>query len=323
MWKKAQRIEEATLKKRVDIITPEHPDYPALLYGTYARPMVLYIKGSLGCLKDSLPIAMVGTRYCSEYGERTAREVTTELVHAGCVIVSGLAHGIDSVCHTAAIEAGGYTIGVMGCGMDVDYPTGSSPLKTLMKHRGAVVTEYPLGYEPRKHTFPIRNRVIAGMSRGTVVVEAPERSGALITARLALDAGRDVFAVPGDIYSKGYGGVHKLLKDGGAKLIATAADILEEYPGYNARIVPKVNQRMNKTPPAGTAILLKPGLPGGTPESLRLIYEHIDEKPKTADIIADKASQGIGDVMSALTELEIMGIVKSHPGGLFSVNGVT
>ncbi|MCL2068618.1 MAG: DNA-processing protein DprA [Oscillospiraceae bacterium] len=317
---KARRIEEATLRKRVDIITPEHPDYPELLIGTYARPMVLYVKGSLACLKTSLAIAMVGTRKYSEYGEACARDLAQGLSKAGCVIISGLAQGIDSICHAAAIEKGGLTVGVMGCGLDVDYPPKSAPLKTLMKRQGAVISEYPLGYHADKFTFPVRNRVIAGMSRGTVVVEAPARSGSLITARLALDAGRDVFAVPGSIYSTGHGGGHKLLKEGGAKLVACAGDILEEYPEY---------ARMHKTPRTGIPKVkavtakpeaaLKPDLPNDVRELLRQVYGHIDENPKTSDVIAGRIPAEIGDVMGSLTELEIMGFVKSHPGGFFSI----
>jgi len=155
--------------------------------------------------------------------------------------------------------------------------------------------------------------VIAGMSRGTVVVEAPEKSGSLITARLALDAGRDVYAVPGSIYSKNHGGAHRLLKEGGAKLVADASDILEEYPGYNT---PRRGITIVK---AKTKEKVKLDLPAGESELLRRVYEQIDENPKTADIISQKTDAEIGDVMGTLTELEIMGFVKSHPGGFFSI----
>ena len=335
-FEEARRLEEITLKKGVDIITPGHSDYPELLAGTYSKPIVLYVKGSLACLKNALPIAMVGTRAYTGYGEQAAQDIAAGLARTGCVVVSGLARGIDSICHAAALSEGGFTIGVMGCGLDIDYPKGMAPLKTAMKDRGAVVSEYPMGFEVRRHSFPVRNRVIAGMTRGCVVVEAPPESGSLITARLALDMGRDVFAIPGSIYSPDHVGVHNLLKEGGAKAAGCVQDILEEYPEY-----PQFEAAVNKNALVGTAIgkeggprkqgapkkqesgleqnLPKPDLPGDASEALCKVYAHMDENPKTADIIVARAGSSIGDVMAALTELEIMGFAQSHPGGFFSL----
>jgi DNA processing protein len=350
-WKQvfglAELIGEETRRRHIDIITPDHADYPELLDSVYSKPLALYVKGDLSCLREHLPIAMVGTRHMSDYGEKAARELSGGLARAGCVIVSGLAVGVDSASHIGAMEAGGYTIGVMGCGLDVDYPSGSAPIKTAMKTRGAVISEYPLGMKSSRYTFPPRNRIIAGICRGTVVVEAGRHSGALITAQHALDAGRDVFAVPGSIYSSEHAGVHRLLQDGGGKLVTCVRDILEEYPEYLRFVI-----EMNRQPPTEVAeedlgglragskkpakksskkeqaagpespeAFVKPELPEDAPEQLRQVYRHLGENPRTTDVVAAHSGLEIGSVMAALTELEIMGFAQSYPGGFFSVAG--
>ena len=331
----AKHIEEASRKKGIDIITPDHEDYPDLLQTIYAKPLALYVKGSLACLKDGLPIAMVGTRHPTKYGIWAANKIATELAKVGAVIVSGLANGIDSECHNAALQNGSFTIGVMGCGLDFDYPRGSSELKSRMKNNGAVISEYPLGMSPHAGTFPPRNRIIAGMCRGTVIVEAAQASGALITIQHALDAGRDTFAVPGSIASSEHAGIHRLLQDGGAKLITSARDILEEYPEYIKAMIamgkafelPQNSNDDSEAPDTVGEIAEAPvnklaqrrDLPQGSGNDIKAIYMQIGENPKTTGVIAAQACVEISSAMAAMTELEIMGFVQAHPGGFFSI----
>ena len=331
---KAKHTQEASQKKGIDIITPDHEDYPELLQSIYSKPLALYVKGSLASLKEGLPLAMVGTRHPTEYGRWAAKKLAAELAEVGAVVVSGLAHGIDSECHNAALKNGGCTIGVMGCGLDIDYPRDSAELKGRMKNQGAVISEYPLGMSPHAGTFPPRNRVIAGMCRGTIVIEAMEASGALITIQHALDAGRDTFAVPGSIASREHAGVHKLLRDGGAKLITSARDILEEYPEYLGLLLAR-NKALelpngdlgNDTAP-NTVIgeeaepkkkAERKELPENTAGDMQAVYAQVNENPKTTGVIAAQAGVEISVAMAIMTELEILGYVTGHPGGFFSV----
>ena len=333
----AKHIEETSRKKGIDIITPDHMDYPDLLQTIYSKPLVLYVKGSLSVLKEGLPIAMVGTRYPTQYGKWAANKIAAELTSVGAIIVSGLANGIDSECHQAALQNGGSTIGIMGCGLDFDYPRGSSRLKSEMKNQGAVISEYPLGFAPHAGTFPPRNRIIAGMCRGTIIVEAKEASGALITIQHALDAGRDTFAIPGSIASQEHSGVHKLLRDGGAKLITSARDVLEEYPEYISALVAMNKEvklsandcdltkapdiKAETTDTTKNEPIKRPTLPNSSGDDIKAVYKHVSETPKTTSVIAAQASIQISAVMAAITELEIMGFVQSHPGGFFSIVG--
>ncbi|WRS27907.1 DNA-processing protein DprA [Oscillospiraceae bacterium MB08-C2-2] len=325
---KAENICARTLKKGCDIITPDHPLYPSRLRYIYSHPAALYVKGDLSCLADSLCIGMVGTRKHSAYGERAAWEISRGLAASGAVIVSGLAKGIDTICHSAALEAGGKTIGVLGCGIDVDYPKGSGVLKRAMSQNGAVVTEYPLGMPPISPHFPVRNRLVSGMSHGVVVVEANLRSGSLITANHALEQGRDVFAVPGDIFSGCSKGCNKLIGEG-ARIVTTAADVWAEYKEFTAE---KPVEHMYKFEQMGFSINNAPAneemplsqkqplpLPQELGESARLIYEQIHSDPVSIDEIAAQVDLEIGIILSALTELEIYGLIQGYPGRRFSL----
>jgi DNA processing protein len=203
--------------------------YPALLRETYDPPIVLYLVGDLERALDQPAVAVVGSRRCSTYGRNAAEMLGRELGARGVTIVSGLARGIDSGAHRGAIEAGGLTVAVMGTGLDSIYPRENRRLADQIAASGSLVTEFPLGTPPLSQNFPFRNRVISGLALGVMVVEGAERSGSLITARLASEQGREVFAVPGNITSAKSFGPNYLIKDG-AKLVQSWRDVIEEFP---------------------------------------------------------------------------------------------
>ena len=334
----AQTIKRRTLKKGVDIITPEDGAYPVLLSQIYSKPAVLYVKGDLSCLQGKLAIAMVGSRKHSEYGRDASAWIAKGLVKGDAVVVSGLAHGIDTECHMSALKAGGKSIGVLGCGIDVDYPKGNADVKRLMCENGAVVTEYPLGTEPKAMNFPIRNRIVSGMCHGVVVVEADLSSGSLLTANHALEQGRDIFAVPGSIFSDRGRGTHRLIREG-AKLTEHAQDIFDEYEylglwknvrkAYPAEGTEKISH--SKTPPVPGdglyQIAQKPredtknrqSLPESLSEEAKTVYSILSEEIVTVDAITETSGMDVSQVLSAVTELEIYGLAEGHPGRKFSV----
>lgn len=333
-WEKtltlATELYHRTLRKGVDVVTPEHPDYPPLLGNIYAKPAVLYVKGDLGCLRDTLVVAIVGTRAFTDYGRDAAELLADGLARSGAVVVSGLAKGIDTVAHTAALDAGGKSVGILGCGIDVDYPKGSAGLKRRMCENGAVVTEYPLGAEVRPANFPMRNRLISGMSDGTVVVEADLKSGSIITATHAAEQGREIFSVPGSIFSFREQGTHKLIKEG-AKLTESAEDILEEFsgrefPGLKPAGKPRRNEKLYEEtvqlaldPEPHTKTAERAELPPGLSGAARAVYGLIGPEPAGFDRIAAGCPLATGDIQSALTELEIYGLIRGYPGRRFSL----
>jgi len=341
---RAEEVKRRTLRKGCEIITPDHPFYPPLLQNIHAKPAALYVKGDLSCLRDSLVIAMVGTRKFTEYGRDAGKKLAEELAACGVVVVSGLAKGIDSICHTAALKAGGKSIGILGCGIDVDYPKDSAPLKRNLVENGAVVSEYPLGNEPKPSHFPMRNRLISGMSDGTIVVEADMKSGSLLTATHALEQNRELFAIPGSIFSVREQGTHKLLRQG-AKLTESALDIFEEfsyrsYPNLYPERMPEnplyksgedgQSQEKRESAPPQVPLLgqpvenlqpaPKPALPEALSAVAHTVYGQLDKAPKTVDSIAAGAALQVEKVQSALTELEIYGLIMGYPGRRFSLS---
>lgn len=320
---RALHIEASCYKKSCKVLTPGSGEYPKILEHIYARPAVLYAKGSLSCLDDRLTIAMVGTRKASPYGAKAATEIAAGLAREGVVIVSGLAHGIDTESHRSALNAGGVTIGVMGCGLDIDYPRGNAPLKTAMVEQGgAVITEYPFGISVRPAFFPLRNRIISGLCQGTVVVEAGLKSGALITAQHAAEQGRDVFAVPGDIFSGEHQGANHIISDG-AKPVACAKDILEEYPlfyhGEDISDTPQANNPSKSGATINSAAAKPRPLPDGLSSEAMEAYRAISGETFTADDIASISGLAIVESLTALTELELFGLIESLPGRRFTL----
>lgn len=241
----AKRVYDYCLRANVGIITLESPLYPERLRSIHAKPIVLYFKGTLPDVDKNVLIACVGTRKCSEKGARLAYNMGADLAAAGAVVVSGMALGIDTMCARGALSAGGKTIAVLGCGIDRVYPKENKDLMRDIMENGAVITEYAPGMVPNGKHFPVRNRIISGLSLGTVVVEAGRGSGALITAEHAGKQGRDVFAVPGDVDNKFYMGTNDLISEG-AKMVRSAKDILAEYEGaWRGRIFAE-NIHINK-----------------------------------------------------------------------------
>jgi DNA processing protein len=223
-----------------DVRVLAHWQFPPLLRAIFDPPKRLYLRGADGNVLERPAVAIVGARACSPYGSQVARRLGRELAGAGLTVVSGLARGIDGEAHRGALEAGGVTVGVLGCGIDRDYPAAHAELGRRIRERGLVVSEYEPGVDPAPWRFPARNRIIAGLCAATVVVEARERSGALITADLALEEGREVLAVPGEITSSLSAGTNALLKLGAAPC-TSAEDVLELFGlAREARPAPSV-----------------------------------------------------------------------------------
>jgi DNA processing protein len=267
-------------------------DFPPLLAAIFDPPPVLYLRGgSEPALLARRAVAVVGARSCSPYGAQVARTVGRELAAAGLVVVSGLARGIDGEAHRGALEGGGPTVAVLGCGIDRDYPAVNAALSRRIEENGLVVSEYGPGVEPAPWRFPARNRIIAGLCEAVVVVEARERSGSLITADFALEEGREVFAVPGEITSALSIGSNALLKLGAAPLTSTA-DVLDSLGIERAQSTaqPEVS------------------------EPARRVLGLVRDGPTAADELVAKTSLGAGAVSVALTELELAGLVAAADG---------
>ncbi|HBT47969.1 MAG TPA: DNA-protecting protein DprA [Peptococcaceae bacterium] len=286
----------------VGVLLFSDPVYPQELKYIYNPPPVLYYRGSLEYLAN-LKLAVVGTRRATAYGLRVAHSLARELAEQGVTVVSGLAVGIDAAAHRGALQGKGKTIAVLGCGVDVIYPRQNASLFQQIVREGLLLSELPPGTPPEKHHFPARNRIISGLGRGTVVVEAGERSGALITADFALEQGRDVFAVPGPITSLHSRGTLNLIKQG-AKLVTGVDDILEEYlPGYGP---PAHSERKEGT----GGLKLSP-----TEEK---VLAALGDVPSTVEELAAAVGLPAREINVALTFLELQGLVTRMPGGLYS-----
>lgn len=296
------------------LLTPADEAYPPLLRGIYAPPLVLYGRGLLPDFTRQPVVGVVGTRKISTYGYRVTDMLIGDLARGGALIVSGGAEGGDAAALNAALDAGGLTVSVQACGLDINYPAINAPLRQrMLQNEGALITEYPYGVRVGNGTFHVRNRLISGMSHGVCVTEAPKGSGALITARFAREQGRDVFAVPGALTSPGSYGANQLIK-GGAKLVSNAEEILEEYRPLFAHIL----EREPETLPSEAATTLRVAQPAALPEQAspgaQAVYRLLEAEPRPVDEIAAAAGQSMSEVLVALTELELMGLVLSAAG---------
>ena len=287
----------------IRIVTAFDEEYPRLLRETPDPPFVLYALGRVDRLR--LPaVAVVGSRDATRYGRDAASRLARELSQAGVAVVSGFARGVDAAAHEAALEGPGGTIAVLGCGLDVDYPRENGRLKQRLAADELLVSEYPPGTEPRPQNFPIRNRIIAGLSSGVVVVEASRRSGSLITARLAADFGRDVFAVPGSIFSETSSGAHELLRDG-AILCRGAEDVLAE-------LFPSVGVPAH-APVAGA-------VPAELSTEARRIFEALTrEESLSAEELSQALDLPAATVLASLFELESSGFAATVEGGRYGI----
>lgn len=294
----AERELKLMEKHSIALLTYESPTYPPLLRQIPDPPPVLYCLGSL-VESDSIAVAIVGTRHPSAYGSQTAHRLAGDIAQYGATVVSGMAYGIDQAAHNGALAAGGRTIAVLGGGMGKIYPAGSAKLVERISEHGAVITEFPYSLPPGKGTFPQRNRIVSGISYSTLVVEAGERSGALITARLALEQNRELLAVPGPIYSKHSLGPNYLIKTG-AKLVQQVEDIVEELP---------VDVRERLFTPA----MKKEKTPVTEEEELVLSALSVDT-PLHIDIIAGHLGMNFSNLSLVLLGLEMKSLVKQLPG---------
>lgn len=299
---KAKKELERTEKANISIITLNDPDYPAILRNIHDPPFLLYVKGDPKAL-DCAGIGVVGSRAATEYGKHVSKNLAARLAQKGLTVISGLALGIDTAAHKGALAAGGKTVGILGCGIDVVYPRQNIRLFREVSESGAIATEYPMGTRPEGYHFPARNRIISGLSLGVAVVEAARKSGSLITAQLALDQGRDVFAVPGRVDSSKSEGAHRLLQDG-AKLVLSVDDIIEELnPGLLGKYFK----------PAENGSDSKKKFQGLDAEANR-IYSFLDVYPKSIDEIIRGTGLTAQKVSELLLTMELKGMVAALPG---------
>lgn len=305
-------VNDLMLKNDIKIITILDTNYPEKLKQIYDPPVVLYYRGKLRLSEFS--IAIVGSRKTTNYGACTAKKLSYELAMRGVQIVSGLARGIDSIAHEGCLDAGGKTAAVLGCGLDYIYPPENSRLyENILNSGGLILSEYPPGTPPLQYNFPARNRIISGISSGVLIVEAAGKSGSLITAGYALEQGREVFAVPGNIdcsYSKG---TNQLIRDG-AKIVLGVEDILEEFD-YQEDV------NISDSPGQSPGININTGMKtymGLSSEEIRVVkiiqkgIHHIDE-------IIERSNISVKDINNILFMLEMKGVITQMPGKLFEI----
>ncbi|MDD6408222.1 MAG: DNA-processing protein DprA [Oscillibacter sp.] len=319
----ADRILADCQRLDIRLLTLSDAAYPGRLKNIYDPPALLYCKGRLPLLDDLLCVAVVGTRDCTPYGVACAEKLGFGLASGGAAVVSGLAKGIDAAAIRGALRAGGVTVGVVGNGLDVYYPYESRYLYEDVASAGILLSEYPPGTEPASGHFPVRNRIISGLSLAALVVEAPEKSGALITAATALEQGRDVFAVPGPIDAPASVGCNCLIRDG-AGLVSDASDILREYEGrfvlnlkesreqpetlgYQARMAPEPK-------PVAPTLSLRHSDAELTDDQIAVLKALSDTEPMQVDDLTELVEIPTRRVLSALTVLEIDQYVAQHPG---------
>jgi len=271
------------------------PAYPRLLQEIPLPPPVLYVRGTLAPA-DEWALAIVGTRRASPYGKQMTERLAGELARQAITVVSGLARGIDTVAHQAALAAGGRTIAVLGCGPDLVYPPENAKLAVRIVEQGAVITEFPPGTQPEAGNFPARNRLISGLSLGVLVTEAPETSGALITTRFAAEQGRDIFAVPGNVTSRGSVGANRLIQDG-AKMVLEVGDILSEL---NLHLAPQQMELLE----------LREALPENASEARLLALLDASDEPGHIDDLCRASGLPVAEVSGTLVMLELKGQVR-------------
>jgi len=321
-WQNIEKELNQLKQWNIHLITCQDERYPAILKNIYDYPPILYVKGNLQ--ENDLNVAMVGSRMASTYGVYTTERLARELAMNGMTIVSGMARGIDSAAHRGALAGKGRTIAVLGCGLDVIYPPENKDLYTEISGNGAVISEYALATPPNAPNFPMRNRIISGLSLGVVVGEANERSGSLITARIAMEQGREVFAVPGSIDFHGSRGGHRLIKEG-AKLIENVDDVLEE-------ILPQIRRTRRELLPGeqkGGADVTGRRHPDeeasvSHPSSERSFSEHetmilnlLASETIDIDTIIAKSGLSVNETMNCLLNLELYDAILQLPGKLY------
>ncbi len=300
----AKREVEAAAGRGIAILTQSDPAYPGRLLEIPDPPPLLYMMGTFS--PDAAAVAVVGSRNATSYGLETTERLCRDLARGGVAVISGMARGIDTAAHRGALDGGGTTVAVLGCGLNTVYPPENRALFERIPTSGAVVSEFPLDAGPDPHHFPRRNRIISGMSMGTVVVEATRRSGSLITARLALEQGREVFAVPGSVHSFKSAGTHALIKEG-ARLVESSADIYEELPMLR-------RDRETASRPRNA----EPAPEGASPEQIAVL-EAIGPCERQFDDIARRLAMPAARLSALLLDMELKGLVRAAAGSRYRV----
>ncbi|MBQ7134232.1 MAG: DNA-processing protein DprA [Ruminococcus sp.] len=315
----AENILRECKRLSYDVLCIDEEEYPSKLRDIYAPPSVLYVWGKMPDVNERLSIAMVGTRNATRYGVMASHTLSASLSKLGVIIVSGGALGIDSASHIGTLEAGGTTVCVLGCGIDTKYLQGNAPMRKNIAQTGAVISEYPPGTNAFPSNFPVRNRIISALSDGVIVVEADEKSGSLITVNHALEQGREVFAVMGNINSRYSTGTNKMIKDG-ATPVTSYMDIVEAFPQFHVVTdnIPKTefsaqnNPEINKEPVVHRADI-------ELSDTVKMIYDCISNEPVHVDQIVLKTGLPISKVLQSLTELELLSLISCHQGRLYKL----
>ena len=304
-WEQIETEIRRIRQAEVTIVPFTDVRYPARLRMIADPPPFLYVKGEIRA-EDDKAVAVVGSRSASDYGRKVTRDLSRGLAALGFTVVSGLARGIDGTAHETALGCGGRTIAVLGSGVDRAYPPEHAALYRRISQNGAVVSELPVGTRPMAFNFPPRNRLISGLSLGVVVVEATEKSGSLITAALALEQGREVFAVPGEVGSSRSRGAHRLIRQG-AKLVETVEDIVEE-------IAPQLLTRAGEQAKDG-----RRGLPQNASEEVKKIFHLLQERSLQIDEVIESSGFSPSKVSEVLLDLELQGYLRQLPGKRYRV----
>lgn len=320
-------------KLGVDVITPDMELYPEYLLEIPNFPLVLYTKGDMTCLKNKIPISIVGARRANPSSKGAAMKLSGALSSVGFTVVSGGALGIDSSAHTGAITVGGKTACILGCGIGSDYLSENKYLRDAISKNGVLISEHPPQSPPARGSFPVRNRIIAGISVGTVVIEAGIKSGSLITAKYANEMGRDVFAVPSSLFGSVCGGTDELIRDGACQ-VNVPMDIVKEYlQRFADRLIldngtdleedisytsydtdaETITNRIKKDFDEPVKRAKKKELPFGTSRQARLVYESFEDKEKTVNEVVAKLNLPTSEILGALTELELLGFITLLP----------
>lgn len=300
--KKAEKILNTARNKRFDIITLNCKNYPSLLKEIFSPPPILFTKGDLSLLNNMSSLGIVGTRNPDSYGKRSVEYIVGDLVTNGMLIVSGLAAGIDALAHAECLKAKGKTIAVLGTGLDVTYPSSNKYLTEEISEKGLVISEFNPGTFPARYNFPKRNRIISGISLGTLVVQAKSRSGSLITAHHALQQGRDVFAIPGDIFNEKSDGTFRLIKEG-AIPVKSAGDILSAL---------SIQQNLFKGKDISMEVCSFPIDLLNDDE--RLLLDALTQTPQRIDEITEKIPDLANQIFTLLLDLELKGVIKQISG---------
>ena len=304
-WDKIQDEIDKAEQHNIQIITIYNKAYPESLKRIHGAPFVLYLQGALTG-PDKYAVAIVGSRNSTQYGMQVAEKMAYKLAASGLTVVSGMARGIDTAAHKGALRAGGRTIAVLGSGVDVPYPASNRGLMNAIAPRGAVMSEFPLGTQPKRENFPKRNRIISALSLGVIVIEATLDSGSLITVGYALEQGKDVFAVPGNITSGTSSGTNNLIKKG-AKLVEKAEEVIDE-------LSPQIKGILREERLGSDAVT------SGLTAEEKMLFSHMSDEPRHIDYLIRETEMTTGKALSVLLKLELKGIIRQSEGKHFSLN---